>query len=200
MSVKAFILSAVFAVSTLPAPAQSTDTTFVVIRTELGDIRLALFADLAPVTVDNFLGYVQSGHYSGGSFYRTVRRDNQPGNPIKIEVIQAGGHPWEQNFESPAIMLERTSETGLRHRDGTVSMARGGPDTATSSFFVCIGDQPDLDYGGRRNPDGQGFAAFGQVVEGMEVVHQIHQSEARGQAIMPPVRILEATVEATIEP
>lgn len=195
MKVQKLLLSLAITCAMLPSFAESSDTTFVVIRTDLGDIRLALFGDLAPVTVDNFLEYVRCGHYDGGSFYRTVRSDNQPENPIKIEVIQAGGHPWEETFEHPPIMLERTSETGLYHRDGTISMARGGPDTATSSFFICIGDQPDLDYGGRRNPDGQGFAAFGQVVEGMDVVRQIHQSESRGQSIMPPVGIVSAIVE-----
>ena len=195
MKAQKLTLSLILACATLPSLGQSADTAFVVIRTELGDIRVALFRDLAPVTVDNFLEYVRCGHYDGGSFYRTVRRDNQPENPVKIEVIQGGGHPWEETFEHPPIMLERTSETGLRHSDGTISMARGGPDTATSSFFICIGDQPDLDYAGRRNPDGQGFAAFGQVVEGMDVVRQIHQFESRGQAIMPPVRIVSATVE-----
>jgi peptidyl-prolyl cis-trans isomerase A (cyclophilin A) len=195
MKAQKLILPLIFAWATLPCFGQSADTAFVVIRTGLGEIRVALFRDLAPVTVDNFLEYVRCGHYDGGSFYRTVRRDNQPENPVKIEVIQAGGHPWEENFEHPPIMLERTSETGLRHSDGTISMARGGPDTATSSFFICIGDQPDLDYGGRRNPDGQGFAAFGQVVDGMDVVRQIHQYESRGQSIMPPVGIVSATVE-----
>jgi peptidyl-prolyl cis-trans isomerase A (cyclophilin A) len=137
---------------------------------------------------------VKAGHYEGGSFFRTVRDDNQPDSPVKIDVIQAGVHPWMENFTRDPIPLERTSETGIRHRDGTISMARGEPDTATSSFFICIGDQPELDFGGRRNPDGQGFAAFGQVVGGMDVVHRIHQTRAKGQAIMPPVRIMSASV------
>jgi peptidyl-prolyl cis-trans isomerase A (cyclophilin A) len=195
MIIRTCFLAVVLAGSTLSVFGRTADTTFVIIRTELGDIRVALFEGKAPVTVANFIQYVESGHYAGGSFFRTVRKDNQPGTRIKIEVIQAGGHPWEENFSLPPIMLERTSETGLTHRDGTISMARDGPDTATSSFFICIGNQPELDYGGRRNPDGQGFAAFGQVVEGMDVVHRIHQTRARGQAIMPPVRIVEASVE-----
>jgi len=176
--------------------AQPYDSVYVVIGTELGDIRVALFADAAPVTVENFLDYVRSGHYDGGSFYRTVRADNQPQDRVKIAVIQAGGHPWEDSFTNQPIMLERTSETGLHHVNGTISMARSGPDTATTSFFICIGNQPALDYGGQRTPDGQGFAAFGIVVAGMDVVHKIHDMDARGQAIMPPVRILEAHVES----
>lgn len=183
-----------FAATTAPSFSIPADTVFVRITTELGDIDLALFPQKAPITVANFLEYVKDGHYEGGSFFRTVRDDNQPDSPVKIDVIQAGVHPWMENFAHDPIPLERTSETGIRHRHGTVSMARGGPDTATSSFFICVGDQPDLDFGGHRNPDGQGFAAFGQVVEGMDVVHRIHQTRANGQAIMPPVRIMGASV------
>ena len=68
-------------------------------------------------------------------------------------------------------------------------MARDGPDTAQDSFSICIGDQPELDFGGKRNPDGQGFAAFGRVVKGMDVVRQIHTSAANGQQLTPPIRI-----------
>ena len=70
-------------------------------------------------------------------------------------------------------------------------MARDGPDTATSDFFICIGDQPELDYGGHRNPDGQGFGAFGRVVQGMEVVRQIQTARAQGQRLTPPIAILD---------
>jgi peptidyl-prolyl cis-trans isomerase A (cyclophilin A) len=90
------------------------------------------------------------------------------------------------------LALERTRDTGLSHKDGTVSMARAGPDTATSDFFICIGDQPPLDFGGKRNPDGQGFAAFGRVVAGMDVVRRIQAAPAEGQSLKPPVRILRA--------
>ena len=83
-----------------------------------------------------------------------------------------------------------TRDTGLRHLDGTISMARGTPDSATSDFFICVGDQPELDFGGKRNPDGQGFAAFGRVVRGIEVVRKIQGRPAVGQAITPPVRII----------
>jgi peptidyl-prolyl cis-trans isomerase A (cyclophilin A) len=81
----------------------------------------------------------------------------------------------------------------LKHKDGTISMARDGPDTATSDFFICLGDQPELDFGGKRNPDGQGFAAFGRVVNGMDVVRKIQAAPAEGQALKPPVKVLKAT-------
>ncbi|GIW34320.1 peptidylprolyl isomerase [Meiothermus sp.] len=156
------------------------------IQTELGEIVLELFPAQAPITVANFLRYVDENRYQGATFYRTVRLDNQPQSPVKIEVIQGGLGMGYHSAKLPPIPLETTAQTGLRHLDGTVSMARLEPDSAQSEFFICIGDQPELDYGGKRNPDGQGFAAFGRVIEGMEVVHQIHQLPAGGD--VPPVQ------------
>jgi peptidyl-prolyl cis-trans isomerase A (cyclophilin A) len=167
--------------------------TFVRITTDLGVIEAELAADQAPATVANFLRYVDAGRYTGGVFHRTVRLnpDNQPQSPVKIEVVQGGVNPELAGRDWPAIGLERTRDTGLKHRDGTLSMARAGPDTATAEFFICIGDQPELDFGGRRNPDGQGFAAFGRVTHGMEVVKKIQAAPADGQKLAPPVRILK---------
>jgi peptidyl-prolyl cis-trans isomerase A (cyclophilin A) len=121
-----------------------------------------------------------------------VRLDNQPGKTVLIEVVQAGVDPAQAEKDFAAIPLERTSVTGLLHKDGVVSMARDGPDTATSDFFICIGDQPELDFGGRRNPDGQGFGAFGRVTAGMSVVRRIQASPADAQALAPPVVIRRA--------
>jgi peptidyl-prolyl cis-trans isomerase A (cyclophilin A) len=159
------------------------------IETDLGDIEVELDAANAPKTVANFLAYVDGKFYDGGRFHRTVTPDNQPDNKVKIEVIQAGINPAREKHEFPPIKLERTKDTKLSHKDGTISMARDGPDTATSDFFVCVGDQPELDFGGKRNPDGQGFAAFGRVVKGMDVVKKIQKSPADGQALKPPVGI-----------
>jgi peptidyl-prolyl cis-trans isomerase A (cyclophilin A) len=117
-----------------------------------------------------------------------VTKDNQPQSPVKIEVIQGGAAGARKDL--PAIPLERTRDTGLQHLDGTLSMARDTPDSATSDFFICIGDQPELDFGGKRNPDGQGFAAFGRVLKGMAIVRRIQASPAKGQVITPPVKIL----------
>jgi peptidyl-prolyl cis-trans isomerase A (cyclophilin A) len=162
----------------------------VLIQTELGDIEVELDGQRAPLTTENFLKYVEGGLYDGGRFHRAVKLDpdNQPNNTIKIEVIQAGRNPEKQGF--PPIPLERTSVTGLKHLDGTLSMARVGPDTATSDFSICLGAQPELDFGGKRNPDGQGFAAFGRVVKGMEVVGKIHQAPVEAQRLTPPVKII----------
>ena len=164
----------------------------VAFRTALGDFVVEVDAVRAPATAANFLRYVDAGRYAGGAFHRTVTTapDNQPRNAVKIDVVQAGAGP---GADLPPVKLERTRDTGLAHVDGAISMARDGPDTATSDFFVCVGAQPALDFGGKRNPDGQGFAAFGRVVSGMEVIRRIHASPASGQSLSPPVKILGAT-------
>ena len=169
------------------AVAQPAANPRVTIDTEVGQIELELDAARAPVTVANFLRYVDEGFFDGTSFYRTVTPGNQPDNAVKIEVIQ-GGADGTRPAHDP-IALERTATTGVRHKDGVISMARNGPDTATSEFFICVGDQPELDYEGRRNPDGQGFAAFGHVVKGQDVVKLIQQRHANGQRLAPPVQI-----------
>lgn len=165
----------------------------VVVRTERGDIVLEVDTKRAPNTASNFLRYVDAGHYDGGTFHRTVKMDNQPDSPVKIEVIQAGVNADRAKDGFPAIPIERTSVTGLRHTNGAISMARGQPDSATSGWFICINDQPSLDFGGTRNPDGQGFAAFGRVVQGMDVVRKIQQSaNTDAQRLTPPIKIVKA--------
>jgi cyclophilin family peptidyl-prolyl cis-trans isomerase len=164
----------------------------VLIQTERGDIEVELDTRRAPVTVTNFLRYVHDGLYADGQFFRTVTLDNQPAHDVKIQVVQAQANPARQAEFYPPIALERTRDTGLRHLDGTLSMAREGPDTAQDHFFICVGDQPELDFGGRRNPDGQGFAAFGRVVKGLDVVRKIHAAPAEGQTLTPPLRIQRA--------
>ena len=166
----------------------------VLLETALGEIVLEVDRARAPGSAANFLRYVAAGRYDGGRFHRTVRADNQPRSPVKIAVVQAGVAPGREGDDFPPIALERTRDTGLSHRDGALSMARAGPDTATSDFFLCVGDQPELDFGGRRNPDGQGFAAFGRVVRGMEVVRRIWGAPAAGQALAPPVAIRRASL------
>ncbi len=169
--------------------AQTPTKNVVIIETDLGEIQVQLEPEKAPETVENFLEYVDKGHYVGGRFHRTVTMQNQPDKKIKIEVIQAGVNPAKEKADFPAVKLERTRDTGLRHLDGTVSMARNGPDTATSDFFICIGKQPELDFGGKRNPDGQGFAAFGQVIKGMDIVKKIQSQPAKEQNLDPAVKI-----------
>ena len=168
------------------------ETVVVTMKTQLGDIVLEVELAKAPITAANFLRYVDASRYDGGGFHRSVRLDNQPGKSALIEVVQASVKPELSASDFAPIALERTSTTGLRHLDGTLSMARDGADTATSDFFVCIGDQPSLDFGGKRNPDGQGFAAFGRVVRGMDVVRRIQGAPSDGQRLTPPILILSA--------
>ena len=188
----------------------------VVIETPMGDITIRLETAKAPITTANFLSYIDRGFYDGGRFHRTVRLDNQsnaglkidvtdlgiadsgetkplPNDQIPIEVIQGGINPALKAEQGPPIPLERTSVTRLRHRDGTISMGRTTADTAVSDFFICINDQPELDFGGRRNVDGQGFAAFGQVFAGMDIVRAIQTAPSEGQSLTPPVSITKIT-------
>ena len=168
----------------------------VVIETSLGLIEAELDSAHAPMSVANFLRYVDAGAYTLGRSHRTVRADNQPNNAVKIEVIQGGPAPEAASRGLPPIALERTSVTGLRHLDGTLSMARNGPEMATSDFFICIGAQPELDFGGKRNADGHGFAAFGIVTKGMDIVRRIQASAADAQRLMPPVLIARISRKA----
>lgn len=171
-------------------PARQIPDPLVVMETELGQITVEVYLEAAPVTASNFLRYVDEGRFEAATFYRVVRLDNQPDNDVKIEVIQGGPDRAGRQRRLPSIEHETTGKTGIRHLDGVISMARNEPGSASSEFFICVGDQPELDFGGRRNPDGQGFAAFGSVVSGMDVVKKIQQLEpGGGQYLEKPVAI-----------
>jgi len=171
----------------------------VVFETAKGVIEMEVDAIRAPATAANFLKYVDGGFYDGGSVNRAVRPDNTVRHDVEIQVIQFQSDAARRREQFPPVVLERTSLTGLKHVDGTISMARSSrPDTATASFSIVIGDQPEMDFGGRRSPDGQGFAAFGRVLRGMDVVKAIQASPTgqRGdygtESLDPPIRILKA--------
>ncbi len=166
----------------------------VVINTDRGNITLELYPKLAPVTATNFLSHVEKGDYTNSVFYRVVRMDNQPHNKVKIEVIQGGLFRDEIVDTIPTIIHETTRETGILHTDGVISMARNKPGSASSEFFICIGNQPSLDFGGKRNPDGQGFAAFGKVIKGMDVVRAIQILPDEGQYLQEPVVIHKISI------
>ena len=164
------------------------------IKTSFGNILVEIDTIKAPVTAKNFLHHVESDNYKNGVFYRVVRMDNQPQNDIKTEVIQ-GGIFNEENIDKIApIEHETTKMSGIKHLDGTISMARMEPGSASTEFFICVGNQPELDFGGKRNPDGQGFAAFGQVIKGMDVVRKIQQLKDEGQYLVEKVKILDLSV------
>ena len=157
------------------------------IDTELGSIFIELYPQKAPQTVANFSSYVSRGLYNGSSFFRVCTTENEAERAVQIEVIQGGDIPDDKL--QPAIAIETTEETGLKHLNGTISMARDNPNSAQSSFFICINDQPELDFNGKRNPDGQGFAAFGKVTKGMDVVLKIQSLKNIEQSLTTPVII-----------
>jgi peptidyl-prolyl cis-trans isomerase A (cyclophilin A) len=191
MLLAAFSLIATLVLQSAPLP-------HVVFETTAGQFEIELEAVKAPITVANFLWYVDAGAYDEGSFHRTVRPGTENRTDFPIQVIQASRARGKAG--QPPIALERTSVTGLKHLAGTVSMARStAADSASSDFFVCVTDTPELDYGGHRNADGQGFAAFGHVVSGMDVIRKIQSSPidetAQGsarQTLTPAVRIVKA--------
>ena len=169
----------------------------VTIQTPLGDITVELAADKAPVTSANFLRYVDAGRFNGSVFYRAM---TVLANPL-TGLIQ-GGAKNDPAKAFPPIAHEGTKMTGLTHRDGTLSMARYGPGTATSEFFICLGDLSSLDEDPSQPGDNAGFAAFGHVVAGLDVVKAIVKAPVsptkgesdgmKGQMLDPEVPILSA--------
>ena len=157
------------------------------IKTTEGNIILELYEDKAPKTVANFLHYVDTNFYENTSFFRTCTAENEKDRDIKIQVIQGGSIDEKNDF--PPIEIETTEQTGVKHLNGVVSMARDKPNSATQNFFICIDDQPELDFEGKRNPDGQGFAAFGKVIQGMDVVLKIQAQKNTNQMLDKPIII-----------
>ncbi len=161
------------------------------LETALGPIDIEVDLGRAPRMGGNFLRYLDRGYYDGASFVRVENHaEDFTGRPIEVPMIQAIIPPDRIPFAP--VLFERTQATGLRHVDGTVSAIRISRELVSHRFLICIGDQPDLDLGGRRIPDGQGYGAFGRVVAGMEVVRRIHGSPSRDNAFTPPIPILRA--------
>ena len=164
------------------------------IETALGDIEIEAFESRAPASAGYFLANVRAGRYDGSSFFRIVTLANQTGRP-KIEVIQ-GGLRHERADLPPVIPHETTAMTGLRHLTGTVSLARFAPGAVYHSFFICLRDEPALDFGGARHPDGQGFAAFGRVAQGFEAVQGIYARAEQAEYLENEIAIRRAVVIA----
>lgn len=182
-----YLFAAVFtAFALLGAAPAHRSTVDVAIETSSGTIVVRLALDKAPVTARNFLRNVDAGSYNGTSFYRNVTRATQPEAPF--EVIQGGMGAEPRDTPLPPIHLEPTSKTGLHNTDGTIAMARtNDPDSATTEFFLDVGDARYLDAGG---PLGPGYAAFGHVVRGIDVVRKIHRAPTQDDRLTPPVRIV----------
>ncbi len=189
----------------------SAGTVEVLMKTSAGDVQIQLYPLRAPKSVANFLKYVDGKHYNGGSFYRVVRDDNQVQNDIKIGVIQGGMGMGVSSLPFPPIEHETTKQSGLLHEDGAISLARGAPGTAQAEFFICVDAQTELDHGGMRNPDGLGFAVFGRVISGMDIVRAIQNGTTdtpdpenlhytSGQILLAPVAIESITRVASWRP
>ena len=169
------------------------------IETETGRFAIALHAKRAPVSVATFLAYLRAGHLAASSVFRILNRANQAAHPVQPETIQwgwrlpgSGRTPADPRQSQPfaPIAHEPTNVTGLRHRRGSMSMARRDGVVMGTEYFICLGDEPELDFGGRRNPDGLGFGVFAQVVEGMDVVDRIHAMGEAEEYVSRPVAVL----------
>ena len=175
----------------LSCKTQNISTPHILIQTTHGEIEIELYPLQAPKTVAAFLSYIDSGYYKNSSFYRVLNEENQPSNAAKTELIQGGIWQTKNKIASSlkGIPNETTKQTKILHTDGVISLARLEPGTASSEFFICIGKQPGLDYGGENIADGQGYAAFGRVVKGMETVRKIYRQNEVDQYFDPPVAI-----------
>ncbi len=181
-----------FAQPAAPAPALPR----VVLTTQAGAIILELAADKAPITCANFLRYVDAKRFDGASFYRALKLLADP-----LTGLVQGGVKNDPAKSFPPIAHESTAVTGLSHRDGAVSMARYAPGTATSEFFICVGDIVSLDADPSASGDNAGFAAFGRVAAGLDVARTILTSPVsptagegamKGQMLAPEIAILSA--------
>ncbi len=161
------------------------------IETYFGDIIVELYPEKAPKTVSAFLSFVDSGYYKTSSFYRVLKEEDQPSSAFRSELIQGGIYKSNPKLllQQQGVPLETTKETGLKHLDGTISLARTTPNSGSTEFFICVGDQPAYDLGGGANEDGQGYAAFGRVIKGMKVVRDIHKEPNEGTDFTPPIKI-----------
>jgi len=163
----------------------------IIIQTKYGEIEIELFPKQAPKTVAAFLSYVDAGLYYNSGFYRALNMENQPSNAPKTELIQGG--IWKTNYQKAVsikgIEHESTKQTNLLHTEGVISLARAAPGTAGTEFFIVIGNQPGLDFGGENCEDRQGYAAFGRVVKGMNWVFKISGQKLNGQYLSPQIDI-----------
>lgn len=171
---------------------KNSDTVEIEIRTAEGTIIAELYPKQAPESVKAFLAIVDKGLYKRSNFYRILSDENQPSNAPKAELIQGG--LWsrtQKRPELPRIPHETTQQSGLTHSAGTLSLAREEPGTASSEFFITLSDLPGFDFGGENNADGQGYAAFGKVIKGMDIVRKIYRKPETDQYFDPPVMIVD---------
>ena len=177
-----------FVICTSACSTKTYDSPHVLINTSVGKIELEVYPQKAPQTVQAFLTNIDAGVYTNSSFYRVLKSEDVPSN-VNTGLIQGGVYSSGKNRGMKGIAHETTKRSGLTHTDGTISMARTDPGTATTEFFICIGDQSPLDSGRRGTPDGLGMAAFGKVFKGMDVVRRIQAQENNGDAFKNQIKI-----------
>jgi peptidyl-prolyl cis-trans isomerase A (cyclophilin A) len=166
------------------------------VETALGDLEIEVFEKQAPASAGYFLADVQAGLFDGSSFFRIVTLSNQSAEKHRRIAVIQGGLRHEREDLPPVIAHETTAMTGLKHLKGTVSLARFAPGAVYHSFFICLRDEPVLDFGGARHPDGQGFAAFGRVVQGFDVVQRIYALAEQTEYLKSAIAIRRAVAVA----
>lgn len=187
----ALLLATSLACASVKPRSNSGALPVVELRTDAGIIHLQIDSVRAPQTSANFLRYVDRGLYDGAAFGRTVSAANE--TAFHLDLLQADRPTNPTPPDDPPVLLERTSTTKIVHVEGTLSMAREkAPQSATSSFFICLEQEPSLDFGGGASGDGQGYGAFGRVIRGMDVVKAIHDGPANGQKLITPIHIISA--------
>ena len=168
------------------------DHPHIVIETTMGDIEAELYPDKAPKSVAAFTSYIDSGFFKDASFYRVLREEDDATGK-NTGLIQAG--LWPEKKTVSGIEHESTKQTGLSHTNGILSLARTAPGTATTEFFICIGDQTQFNAGNARQPDSLGYAAFGKVVKGMDIVRVIQSKPVNGDHFVKKINIKNITIE-----
>ena len=190
MRIAFFIFLLVYSLSS--CKQKSYNFPHIIIETKFGEIEIELYPGKAPKSVAAFLSYIDSDFYKKSSFYRVLKEEDQPSAAFKSQLIQGGmwGTNYKKGITLAGIPHEATNQTDILHKNGTISLARITPGTASTEFFICIGDQPAYNYGGAANNDGQGFSAFGKVIKGMDVVKKIHGQPSFEDSFDPPVHVL----------
>lgn len=165
----------------------------IAIQTHFGDIIVELYPEKAPKTVAAFLSFIDSGYFKNTSFYRILTKDDESMNAFKTNLIQGG--LWQTKLKLqqkiPGIPLETTKQTGILHKEGVISLARGvAENSGNTEFFISLDDEPDYDYGGEASPDKKGYVTFGKVISGMKYVKQIHKEPEFETNFLPPIKII----------
>lgn len=185
---KKFVYILIFISAFAACKSHDAKEPHVIIETPLGDIEVALYAQKAPKTVAAFLAAVDKDLYKNGSFYRVLKNENVPPE-YNTGLVQGGVFNVPNMQPQPLIEHESPRQTGISHEAGTISMARTAPGTASTEFFICIGDQKQFDSSARGNNDGLGYAAFGRVIKGMSVVRRIQNKKSTGDRFDEDIRI-----------